>query len=77
MSSNGILIPQLLILGISIFCAAVAIYCFPSPQSWPVLALILAAIAIAIIASVAIELLPWLDMASHHKVQSCACRTVV
>ena len=77
MSGNGQVIPQLLILGIGIFCAAVTIYSFPSPRSSLVLGLILAAIAIAIIASVAIELLPWLDMASHHKVQSCACRTVV
>jgi hypothetical protein len=58
MSGNGILIPQLLILCIGIFCATVAFYCFPSPQSWPVLGLILVAIAIAIIASVAVEALP-------------------
>ena len=58
MSDNGILIPQLLILCIGIFCATVALYCFPSPQSWSVLGLILIAIAIAIIASVAFEVLP-------------------
>jgi hypothetical protein len=58
MSGDGILIPQLLILCIGIFCATVSIYCLPSPQSWPVLGLILVAIAIAIIASVAVELLP-------------------
>jgi len=58
MSGNGILIPQLLILCIGIFCATVAVYSFPSPQSSVVLGLILAAIAIAIIASVAVEALP-------------------
>ncbi len=58
MSGKGIVIPQLLILGIGIFCATVAIYCLPSPQSWLILRLILAATAIAIIASVAVEVLP-------------------
>jgi hypothetical protein len=58
MSGNGILIPQLLILCIGTFCATVALYCFPSPQSWTVLGLILVAVAIAIIASVAVEVLP-------------------
>jgi Kef-type K+ transport system membrane component KefB len=58
MSGNGQVIPQLLILGIGIFCAAVTIYSFPSPRSSLVLGLILAAIATAIIASVTVEVLP-------------------
>jgi hypothetical protein len=52
------LIPQLIILSTGALCTIVAIYCFPSPQSWPILSLILVATAIAILTSVTVELLP-------------------
>ncbi len=58
MSSYEILIPQLIILCAGAFCTIVAIYCFPSPQSLPILSLILVATAIAILISVTVELLP-------------------
>lgn len=58
MSRYEILIPQLIILCAGTLCTIVAIYCFPSPQSWPILSLILVATAIAILTSVIVEVLP-------------------
>jgi len=57
MTGYGTLIPQLIILCIGVLCAMVAIYRYPSPQSWTILMLIFAATTIAIIASLAVELL--------------------